>query len=171
MSIILDGNAGITYPDVTSQNTSAVIGGKLPTAKLPAGSVLQVVQGTYSSYSALTSSTWVDTGLTASITPTSSTSKILVLVCMRAYANISCDYGGIRLLRGASTLFSDGRVCLRDATSPGSDQVWNRVYLDSPSTTSSTTYKLQAQNGLANGTFYIMLDSNIATITLMEIAV
>ena len=46
MSIILDGNAGISFNDSTSQNTSAVISGKLPTAKLPAGSVLQVVQAT-----------------------------------------------------------------------------------------------------------------------------
>jgi hypothetical protein len=78
MAIILDGNIGLTYPDVTTQNTSAIISGKLPTAKLPAGAVLQVVSNTYQVTSQIDtlSTTFITTGLSGTITPTSSSSKI-----------------------------------------------------------------------------------------------
>ena len=43
MAIILDGNIGVTYPDVTTQNTSAVVNGKLPLSQVPAGTIVQAI--------------------------------------------------------------------------------------------------------------------------------
>jgi hypothetical protein len=199
MTFLVDGTLGGTFPSWTTatrpaspavgqmgyntttglfdQYTAAGwVGGltnasqSVPKSALPTGSVLQVVQGTSTSYSTWTNSTFTDTGLTASITPTSASSKILVLVTQRAYAPPGCSYGAIQLFRGATSLLTYNRLCLRDAATPGSDVPWNTIYLDSPATTSSTTYKTQAANTASNGTFYIGLDSNLQSITLMEIA-
>ena len=80
MPITLDGNLGVIYPDVTTQNTSAIISGRLPTAKLPVGSVLQVVTATISSSLTTSSTSAVASTLIATITPSSSTSKVFVLL-------------------------------------------------------------------------------------------
>ena len=105
MSIILDGNAGISFNDSTSQNTSAVISGKLPTAKLPAGSVLQVVQATTSTEVSTTSTSYVSAGLSASITPTSSSNKILILVEIIADHRNQASHTG-----GDFTVYKIGRA-------------------------------------------------------------
>ena len=158
MSITLDPASGIAYPyGSTYQNAPS--------------KVLQVVQGTSTSQPTWSNSTFSDTGLTATITPLFSSSKILILVSQRAYANPGNSFGGIQLFRNSTAIQTWNRVCLRDNQGAwGADQAWNTVYLDSPATTSATTYKTQAANTANNGTFYIGLDGNIQTITLMEIA-
>ena len=188
MTFLVDGTNGGTFPSWTTATRPASpavgqMGYNTTTGKFDqytaagwtsistqtTGQVLQVVQGTSNSQPTWSNSTFTDTGLTATITPSSSTSKILVLTSQRAYANTGCSYGAIQLFRNSTSLQTWNRVCLRDATSPGSDQQWNTVYLDSPATTSATTYKTQAANTANAGTFYIGLDGNIQTITLMEI--
>ena len=135
------------------------------------GSVLQVVNGTATSTGSSASTTVVDTGLTATITPTSASSKILVLVSQRFFKTQACSAGGtVYLQRGATNLLTDQRVCLNDTTSVGADQVWNCCYLDSPATTSATIYKTQFGNTNTTGLFYVNLDSNQAQITLLEIS-
>ena len=75
----LDGVAGITFNDASAQGTSALSGTRVPTAKMPAGAILQVVQGVKTDTYTTTSTSYVAVpSLTASITPTSSTSKILI---------------------------------------------------------------------------------------------
>jgi len=135
------------------------------------GSVLQVVNGTTTSTVSSASTTVVDTGLTATITPISSTSKILVLVSQRFFKTQASSAGGtVYLQRGATNLLTDQRVCLNDTTSVGGDQKWSCCYLDSPATTSATTYKTQFGNTNTSGYFYVNLDSNQAQITLLEIS-
>ena len=176
------GSGGTTAMTIdTSQNTT--LAGTLTTsakgiakASLPAGAVLQVVQGTYSTQVSTSSSTFTDSGLTASITPTSSTSKILVLVSTDVYSSGvgRVDVGSkLQLVRGAVNLITQSGSPLYINTGSGSSAELITQpfvqYLDSPATTSSTTYKLQfATNGL--GTTYINYSSNPAYITLMEIA-
>ena len=148
MAIILDGNIGVTYPDVTTQNTSAIISGKLPTTRLPAGSVLQVVSATNSTQTSITGTTYTDTSLTASITPTSSSSKILVLVYQPYRFTDAAEGAGIIILRNSTAL----TTALTDVNGPyqlylevAADfyGIFSASYLDSPATTSSTVYKTQ----------------------------
>ena len=172
MAIILDGNIGVTYPDVTTQNTSAVIGGKLPTTRLPAGSVLQVVNGTTTTTTSTSGTTLIDTNLSASITPTSATSKILVLVNHYECAVVTALTGiKFQLLRGATAIgtnYSTSSVGYGAQT----ENYFNvsMMVLDSPATTSSTTYKTQFARISGSGTVYVQVDSTLSTITLMEIA-
>jgi hypothetical protein len=147
--------------------------GSLPDANAPSGSVLQVVQNTTTSQVDTTSVSLADTGLSASITPLSSSSKILVMANMCGLSKSAANaYMGLRLLRGASTIFlfatQAGFTSSSSVNSWGGDGV---NYLDSPATTSSTTYKIQFNNaGL--GTVYINDGTSLngCTITLMEIA-
>ena len=83
-------SGGSTKIAVTSAGV-AVTG--LSKASLPTGSVLQVVNATYSTYTTTSSSTFADTGLTATITPTSATSKILVLLNVNGVAKETGNTG------------------------------------------------------------------------------
>jgi hypothetical protein len=146
----------------------------------PAGTVLQVVQGTYATATTITTGTLTDTGLSATITPTSAASKILVIVSQPFYIQRASN-GGIRatsaLVRG-STVIDNIVGALGGSAATGISGVTNFVsvvnyaYLDSPVTTSSTTYKTQAAIQFSETSYYITTSQNLetATITLMEIA-
>ena len=108
MSITLGGTSpAVTFPDATVQDTSAIVGGKVPYTNLPAGSVLQVVQGSINATATSASSTYANTGLTATITPKFSTSKILVLLTLQG---VGKDTGNtsvnLRIQRAASTIIT-----------------------------------------------------------------
>ena len=141
----------------------------MPAAALPAGSVLQVVQGTYSTTTSTAASSYIDSGLTASITPTRNTSKILVIVSQNGLAGSTATTGvNVQLLRGASVISLFAIASAYGVTY--NNQSVSCSYLDSPATTSSTTYKTQFKN-YAAGTGYVQSNgSEMSTITLMEIA-
>ena len=174
MPITIDGNLGVTYPDVTTQNTSAVIGGKLPTARLPAGSVLQVVTATTTNQTAVTTaSTWTTTGFSVSITPTSSSSKILVMIIGGMFDNASdARQGAATIYRGATNLGDSTRGLMQFYANGARMQVGSSLGVyDSPATTSSTTYTLYLRSNNGNGdTIYFNTDPCFATIVAMEIA-
>ena len=134
-------------------------------ASMPAGSVLQVIQGSYNTEFSTTSNTFADTGITASITPTSATSKILVFYSV-GYLIQDTNLGGLQLLRGATVLQSSIRAV---ASSTHASYMHNE-YLDSPATTSSTTYKIQANKNAGNAFITCWNAQQPSTITLMEIA-
>jgi hypothetical protein len=162
----------ITSSQITSVSASTLTGTQtIPRGTLPTGSVLQVVNATTTSVNSTTTSSVIDTNLSATITPLFSTSKILVLVSQRVFKNQTCSSGAnFYLQRGATNLLTDQRVGLNDTSSVGNDQKWNCNYLDSPATTSATTYKTQFANNSSNGTVYVNLDGNQAQMTLLEIA-
>lgn len=146
---------------------------KIEAAGLGVGTVLQVVNASFGTLTGSGTATWADTGLTASITPKFSTSKILVIANMCGLSKSAANaYMGLRLLRNSSTIFlfatQAGFTSSSTVNSWGGDGV---NYLDSPATTSSTTYKVQFNNaGL--GSVYINDGTSLngCTITLMEIA-
>ena len=158
---------------LNNQSISAV--SALPAA-IATGKVLQVVSARYGTIKTSTSSTWSDIGLTASITPSNASNKILVFgnIAGLSKTNGSNTYMGLRLLRGDSEIhllatqsgFTDSTA--RD--SMGGDGL---TYLDSPNTTSSTTYKFQFRNTPATGTVTVNDGSSLngSTITLMEIVI
>jgi hypothetical protein len=140
------------------------------------GSVLQVVNATYATQTSATTGTMVDTGLTATITPSSTSSKILVIVqqagCGKQTNDVTLQ---LRLMRGATELFefeSAGAY-----TGSGATNIigtCGTAYLDSPATASAVTYKTQMSAFSAGATVYTQFNvgsgTPTSTITLMEIA-
>jgi hypothetical protein len=162
----------------TSGNVLRSNGTTWTSAALPAaGKVLQVVQTVYSTEVSNTNDTYIDTGLSATITPSSATSKILVMLTQNFFVNDAAvnSSGSIRILRGSTVIFSPAvttAIGIRASVSSGNVQ-WRgyvpMTYLDSPATTSAITYKTQFSDGNTTGAT-VQRDSNPSTLTLMEIA-
>lgn len=135
------------------------------------GKVLQVVQGSTTTNATSTSATYADTNLSASITPSAATSKVLVLVAQTAGLTSTTDaICGLRIVRGATDIFTNARAVLflTDNSSASLMSV-SLVYLDAPNTTSATTYKTQFARIGAAGTAQVQNASAPSTITLIEI--
>lgn len=164
--------------NVLTVDTSTATGLKWAAPAGGGGKVLQVVNASYSTEVTSASATFADTGLSATITPTLSTSKILVLVNQvgvgKSAANANACIA-LKLLRGATDL-----VRFEDIGAYTGSALINYIgscstsYLDSPATTSATTYKTQLANRAAGGlvtvqTTYGSALNPASTITLMEI--
>ena len=144
-------------------------GSVVPTSKMPTGSVLQVVEGTRNDGTNTGSSTYSDAGLSAAITPTSSSSKIFVIVGAGMGNTTAGTNNNVRILRGSTEIRSFSRVAFQANGHMNAHQIF--TVLDSPSTTSATTYKVQYMTD--GGAFRIndnSGDTSVATITVMEIA-
>lgn len=138
------------------------------------GKVLQVVMGTTSTLTQSTSSTFADTTLTATITPSSATSKVLVLVNQNGIGkNANATAILFRLLRGSTTIIDFERNATEGPTTANYVGSSSTSYLDSPATTSATTYKTQFANKDAVGTVSVQIGhagtNSTSTIILMEI--
>jgi hypothetical protein len=158
MSMIIDGTSGVTFPNSTVQAS--------------AGQILQVVNAVYST-STSTSGGFTDLGLSATITPKFSTSKILILASINGvYKNGANSSIGLNVCRGASEIvrFADNGLSY-NGTSAANQTAGSVSYVDSPATTSATTYKVQFKNGAGTGTSVTINDGNVSsTLVLMEIA-
>jgi|LakMenEpi03Aug12_release.lakeMendotaPanAssembly.Ray.scaffolds.fasta_scaffold484987_1 hypothetical protein len=148
--------------------------GTIPAARLPAGSVLQVVSTTKSDVFTTTSGSYVDvTGLAATITPTSSSSKILVIANLSYSASAGRD-AAFQVLRGSTVIPTGVTGSVLNGAYTFSMFSLAQSYLDSPATTSATTYKIQVY--VSADTIFVnrrALDTTFtgqSTITLMEIA-
>lgn len=145
------------------------------------GKVLQVVQGTYSTDVAIASTTMTDTGLSLSITPSASTSKILVIVTQEIYiSRVAQDAGyGFNIVRGGTTVWNGGNGNLAFSYRTGQPADGNNAfrtymcpaYLDSPATTSATTYKTQAaiSSTASSGSITAQDNNQTSVMILMEI--
>ena len=162
---------------VLTADSSTATGLKWATAG-GGGKVLQVVYVNYSTATTNTSTTYADTGLSATITPTLNTSKVLVLINQKAYvARTGINAGlAIQLLRGASAIYTPdagaNNGLYTRATGATIMEIQAGVglqYLDSPATTSATTYKTQVRCYQAGETVTTQEGSSISSITLMEI--
>jgi hypothetical protein len=150
------------------------------TAASGGGKVLQVVSAVTSTATTIATTAMTDTTITATITPTLATSKILVMVngFVRHSINSSGTLIGGQLMRGATVIQGYGSASLGGfgATGATATEAFDRVpvmYMDSPATTSATTYKLQGRiNDTANsGTSTWQSGSIASSIVLMEIGV
>ena len=138
------------------------------------GKVLQVVNAQTSTLVTSATSSYVDTTLTATITPSAATSTVLVFVSQNGVAKLTGNTSvNIKLLRDATDL-----QLMDDAAGNTANTDRNHVgtvgttYLDSPATTAATTYKTQfkSQAGIGNARVQEGLTVNsVSTITLMEI--
>jgi hypothetical protein len=135
--------------------------------------VLQVVSAEYAVQATSTTTTFADSGLTLAITPTSATSKVLVQITQsygRDDGN-SSNSVGLKLFRGATDLgiFATRAGFTNTAIYQSGTVAYN--YLDSPATTSATTYKTQFNNALVSAAnAHVQYVSAKSTITLMEIS-
>jgi hypothetical protein len=130
------------------------------------------VQVTTSTQVINNTSTFADTGLTASITPSSATSKVLVMVsqmgCFKTAAD-STNAVVLNLFRGATDIALIAGNGLGTGTSVGLEASFSYSYLDSPATTSSTTYKTRFKNAFNGNSVRVQQSSDLSTIILMEI--
>lgn len=136
--------------------------------------ILQVVNATYSTQVGSSSSTPADTGLTATITPQATSSLVLVLVsqngCYKNNVNAE-NRLALRLVRGSTTISNfSGGLFLYTGTAINNGGAISVCYLDSPATTSATTYKTQFWNPNNTNGVNVQADSAMSTITLMEIS-
>jgi hypothetical protein len=162
---------------IGSTGNVLTVSGGVPVWAAPAGGgkVLQVVQSVYTTSTTIASTTMTDTGLTATITPSSATSKVLVIVNQNAESFREQDNNGIqlRLLRSATALVTATNALftyhIAGTSIVGANT--NFTYLDSPATTSATTYKTQgkADSTANNGSARFQNSSNPSMITLLEI--
>ena len=110
------------------------------------GNVLQVVSATESTGATITAQSFQDTGLSASITPSATSSKILVIVSqnIRAHRDNYSDITAVVQLLRDSTAIMHRDVMIRGSSGQNSVTTdGGMVILDTPSTTSSITYKTQ----------------------------
>jgi len=187
------GNTVLTLPTTSGTIlTTASSGQIIPKAALPTGSVLQVVS-TYKSnvFSASigAGSTADVTGFSVSITPTSASSKILIMTSFTMSSPIAA--GAAILYRGSTAIsVGDAAGSRRQASTPSVSVTGdtNRGvpvsinYLDSPATTSSVTYKIALLNTEPSSTYTLYFNTSgsdtdaayisrsASSITVMEIA-
>jgi len=176
MALELNGTTGV----------SLVQDGVITDANLPAGSVLQVVQGTQETRVTTTTTGYIDTNLSASITPSSASSKILVIInqpCVVERDATFLNILGWRIRRDSTTILdldnSNANIGpVYPSTSSGNLGfiMMSSNYLDSPASTSSLTYKTQIDLRVASASASVAANASYtlynatSIITLMEIA-
>jgi|9_EtaG_2_1085328.scaffolds.fasta_scaffold43195_3 hypothetical protein len=182
-AITMDGSGNVTFPaNATCSGTATGFGG---------GKILQVVSATKTDTSSTTSATYADiSGLSVAITPASTSNKILV-TCVVQHGGAENSFIPFKVLRGSTLLapgtegtgnmsnVSFGGFQNQDSAEYGTKtSVWQ--YLDSPSSTSALTYKIQWASIYQGYTVYINRPGNAdnngynifgsSTITVQEVA-
>jgi hypothetical protein len=164
----VSGTTTLTLP--TTSGTVFTSASSVASSQLPVGSVLQVVNATYNTQTSSTVNSYADTGLTASITPSSSSNKILVIVNQVSIYKTGADTSvNIYLVRNSTNIVQFGRLVSGTGDTSNVMTSTGTSYLDSPATTSSVTYKTQFNNDTPAGTVYVQFSGGVSTITLMEI--
>ncbi len=157
MATIIDGNSGGTAVTTATQK------------------ILQVVQGTTSTEVVSTVTADTDTTLTANITPSATSSKILVLVEQAGCGKRSGDtWLNLKLVRGSTTIITFCTFAgYTGSTASNMIGTVSTSFLDTPSTTSQTTYKTVMFTGNTPGTHHVQeadAGAQTSTITLIEVA-
>ena len=165
------GSTAATLPASLINNTSIGNVTALP-AGISTGKVLQVVTSTHSTQTSTTSDSYVSTNLDASITPSSSSNKVLVLVAQNGvYKDGSGNGVDIELRRAGS-----GIAKLADNAGGENNGTYSigtggaSCFLDSPSTSSSVSYETFFKRTGSDGAAYVQVFGCTSIITLMEIA-
>jgi hypothetical protein len=162
MALILDGTAGVTFP-VTAGSASAV--------QASSTRVLQLVNATTTSAISTSSTTFVTTSFSVSITPSSSSNKVFVLVNGGGGYNAGAGPSLWATIYRGSTNLGDANYGLQRifAGSSAIMSAYSMAALDSPATTSSTTYTcyFRASSGTVD---FSNTDRGIISFTAMEIA-
>jgi hypothetical protein len=165
----------LTLPD--SSGTIGLSGAAVTRSQLPAGTVLQVVNAITGAYTGVTSTTYqAITNLTATITPTSASSRVLIIVSIGEFRCPGNVGARINIFKNGSSL-----ACIADelgydgsgAASPTYGLSFASSFVDVPGTTSATTYAIFARKLVGNSGDAQFLPNGITfmSIQLLEIAV
>jgi hypothetical protein len=175
MTFKVDGANGLTFPDTTTQAVSALTAGKLATAKMPTGSILQVVNTQYPTNVTLSTTSITATGISATITPSSTSSKILALVSINGCGiNNGSTPNSLHfeLYRNGSSITYMEDILSYNIANVNMSASYQ--YLDSPASTSALTYAIwwraQASGTIFLNNYYSSANRTVSSITLMEIA-
>ncbi len=151
---------------------------KLDGSTFPVGKFGQVIQGSASTAVNVTSSSFTDTGLTATITPTATTSKVMIHVTQMLSSdrdNEDC-WSRLRLVKDGSGLsgLEWSKLEWDEAGGVGAVKAGGLTtfcYLDSPATTSAVVYKLQGSAGASgsNSTARFQMGNESSFIQLIEV--
>jgi hypothetical protein len=133
------------------------------------GSVLQIVMGSTTTLVSTASGSPVDSGLSATITPSSTSSRILVLTSCRIFAQPGTP-ASVTLVRTSTVIQGMSRYGLTDSSGAGNGEQFVTSIVDSPATASAVTYKVQMARQSGSGVIYAQLDSDFSSMTLVEIA-
>ena len=155
MSMIIDGTNGLTFNNATTQAS--------------AGVVLQVVGATFSTQTSTTSTSYVATGLTLSITPKFSTSKILITGMINIQGAANNDSYWTIYKNGSNLSTSTSGFGIVEAGTQVVLSTQGINYLDSPATTSAITYAIYCKVGSGSTQFWC-INGQPATLTALEIA-
>jgi len=180
------GYVELTPPAVAPDETwtlgdaSKLTSGTLPKARFPAGTILQVVNSQSTTYTVIATSTPTDVGLSVSITPSSASNKIMVMasgtLAVERAASSAQD-GFIRLMRDSTELIES--FITKITAQAGSYHPVSLTWLDSPATTSSVTYKVQAYANATSSSGLVRwgglnsaapFDTKQGSITVIEVA-
>jgi trimeric autotransporter adhesin len=135
------------------------------------GKVVQIVAATYETGTSNSTTTFADTGLTATITPTSASNKILVIWdqggLQKTATNASSELE-LKLLRGATTIATGYAGLTATALNNNPGNVGATI-LDTPATTSATTYKSQFRNGVNAASVVCQYNAGTSSLVLMEV--
>jgi len=184
MPITLNGDGTVTGVSVGGLpdgivDTDMLANGAVTAAKRGAGAILQVVSANKTTVQSTSSTSYVDvTDMTATITPSSSSNKVLIMMTMTIQKTSYTFFA--RLLRdsteiGSSSSTNNG-ISIFHSNDSNQNEGRSVIYLDSPNTTSATTYKLQMRSD-GSSTIYFNAHSATTTtdfitpssITLMEV--
>jgi len=171
-SVTLSSPAVSGTTTLTLPTTSGTVLTSGTNTNFPAGTVLQVVQGITTTAVSNSSSAFTNTGLTASITPSSASNKILVIInhphCYKSSTNSSHAIA-FWLQKNSSNLSQWATYV--GYTGTATELYFSTVYtyLDSPATTSSTTYSTTFSSYANASNVAVQANSMPSTITLMEI--
>jgi hypothetical protein len=168
--IYATGSAAVTRLGIGSTGQVLKVAGGVPSWGSDTGKVLQVLSGTTGTTVNNTTTTYADTGLSVTITPTSATSTILVMATVQgAYKSQGNSDNAVQfqILRGATSILSSANN-LFTRTAVENMNSWGSNFLDSPATTSATTYKIQFRNAVAASTARVQ-DAGTSTLIVMEI--
>ena len=139
----------------------------LADSDMPAGAVLQVVRTTYGTQVSFTSSSYADSGLSATITPSSSSNKILIIANAHGYINGTGQIG-MNIVRDSTQIEEADKILgYVDNTSA----MMTLIELDNPSTANAVTYKVQVKRTAGTATMKINQQTGDGCkLILMEIA-
>ena len=181
-----DSNTGITFPSADTIKFStggvermSITNSGVTGTGVSNGKILQVVFGETTSEVSDTSGNYVDSGVTATITPSSTSNKIMVIVSMQWFLirDASETNGSFKLLRGSTAISThEDAVHIEAGLTSQSRIISEGGYtiqrLDSPSTTSATTYKVQFKTNVTanNAKMHVNRGNAPSCITLMEVA-
>ena len=129
--------------------------------------ILQVVSNSTTTQQTTTGS-WISSGLTATITPQSTTSKIFAIANMALFVDAGNSTGGLRIQRASTVILTYGTALY---TVGGAFQTnVPLMILDSPATTSALTYQVDFQSSFGPANIYVQFSSTPSHLTLFEVS-